>query len=128
LTNTVSGVSQTCILTGFAYGVLVQGNTTHHCGTTQGHHGIYVSNSARGVDLPVIRGNTVYSNAGTGIQLNGDCFTKDHNEQSDGLISGALIEQNLIHDDVTGAIALISTSDSIVRSNVTYGVVGPGSV
>ena len=55
LNNTVSNSYYSNILTGFAYGVLIQGNTTFGAGHTQ--HGIYVSNSARALDAPVVRGN-----------------------------------------------------------------------
>src|SRR5271157_1609357 len=97
LNNAVSNSGSSNILTGFAYGVLIQGNTTFGAGGTQ--HGIYVSNSARALDAPVVRGNTSYSNSGSGIQFNGDCFTTDHNGHTDGMISGALVENNIIHDN-----------------------------
>jgi len=118
LNNTVSGSGQSNILTGFAYGVLIQGNTTFGAQNTQ--HGIYVSNSARSLDVPVVRGNTSYSNAGAGIQFNGDCNTYDHLGNSDGMISGALVENNVIHDNAAAGLSLINLSDSILRNNVLW--------
>ena len=125
LNNTVSNSGQSNILTGFAYGVLIQGNTTFGAGGTQ--HGIYVSNSARTLDVPVVRGNTSYSNSGAGIQFNGDCFTTDHNGQTDGMISGALVENNIIHDNTGPAFSLINLSDSILRNNITYNTSSSGN-
>ena len=118
LNNTVSNSGQSNILTGFAYGVLIQGNTTFGAGGTQ--HGIYVSNSARALDVPVVRGNVSYSNSGAGIQFNGDCFTTDHTGATDGMISGALVENNVVHDNGSAGFSLINLSDSIVRNNVLY--------
>jgi len=125
LNNVVSNSGQSNILTGFAYGVLIQGNTTYGAGGTQ--HGIYVSNSARPLDAPVVRGNTSYSNSGSGIQFNGDCNTFDHLGNSDGMISGALVENNVIHDNTGPAFSLINLSDSVLRNNLTYNSVSPGS-
>jgi hypothetical protein len=90
-------------------------------------HGIYVSNSARALDMPVVRGNTSYSNSGSGIQFNGDCGTFDHLGQSDGMISGALVENNVIHDNTGPAFSLINLSDSVLRNNVTYNTLGVAS-
>src|SRR5206468_4079729 len=68
---------------------------------------------------PVIRGNHRFSNTGAGIQFNGDCHTLS-NGQSDGMISGALVEGNLLHDNGASAFSIINLSDSIIRNNVAY--------
>ena len=57
-------------------------------------HGIYVSNSA---DRPVIRGNHSWGNRANGIHMNGDA-----SQGGDGMISGALVERNVIYDNGAG--------------------------
>jgi Right handed beta helix region len=52
-------------------------------------HGIYVSNSG---DRPVIRRNHVWGNSGNGIHMNADL-----SQGGDGLITGAVVEANVIH-------------------------------
>src|SRR5215470_398763 len=57
-------------------------------------HGIYVSNSG---DRPVIRRNHVHDNHANGIHMNGDA-----SQGGDGVISGALVEANVIHGNGAG--------------------------
>jgi parallel beta-helix repeat protein len=76
------------IFTGFSDDLTIQGNIASRSAT---QHGIYVSNSG---DRPVIRGNTVWGNAGSGIQLNADLGAG-----GDGIISSALVEGNTIYDN-----------------------------
>jgi hypothetical protein len=54
-------------------------------------HGIYVSNSG---DRPVIRGNVLWGNRGCGIHMNGDI-----GQGGDGIISGAIVENNVIFEN-----------------------------
>lgn len=110
--NIVSDARVFGILTGFAVEVQILNNKTF--GTLE-QHGIYVSNSRDEHDNPVIRGNESYANAGTGIQVNGDC-----NSGGDGSITGALIEENIVHDNESKGLSLISMSDSIVQNNLIY--------
>ena len=76
------------IFTGFSDDLLIQGNIASRSAT---QHGIYVSNSG---DRPAIRGNMVWGNAGSGIQLNADLSSG-----GDGIISAALIDGNTIYDN-----------------------------
>jgi parallel beta-helix repeat protein len=100
------------ILTGFAENVTIENNVTSR---SQAEHGIYVSNSA---DNPIVRGNTSFSNRGCGIHMNSDASAG-----GDGVITGALIENNIIYDNGVGggsAINMDGVSNSIVRNNVLY--------
>lgn len=79
-------------------------------------HGIYLSNSG---DRPIVRGNRVYNNNISGIQLNGDLTSG-----GDGIISGALIENNVLwNNGRTGgaALNLDGVHDSVIRNNLLYG-------
>ena len=79
-------------------------------------HGIYVSNSA---DNPVIRGNVVRGNNASGIQLNADPVLP-----GDGIITGALVEENIVYRNGAGggaAINLASVRRSTFRNNLLYG-------
>jgi hypothetical protein len=78
-------------------------------------HGIYVSNSG---DRPVVRGNRLHDNRGAGLQLNADLSAG-----GDGIITGALIERNVIYNNGAGgggAINLDGVHDSVVRNNLLY--------
>ena len=78
-------------------------------------HGIYVSNSG---DRPVVRGNRLHDNRGAGVQLNADLSAG-----GDGLITGAVIERNVIYNNGAGgggAINLDGVQDSVVRNNLLY--------
>jgi hypothetical protein len=74
------------ILTGFSDDLLIEDNEMSRSGA---EHGIYVSNSG---DRPVIRRNHVWGNSGNGIHMNGDL-----SQGGDGIISGAVVEANVIH-------------------------------
>ena len=54
-------------------------------------HGIYVGNSG---DRPIVRGNIAWGNQVCGIHMNGDV-----SQGGDGIISGALVENNVIFDN-----------------------------
>jgi parallel beta-helix repeat protein len=100
------------IFTDFADDLLLENN---ECSGSVAEHGIYVSNSG---DRPVLRRNRVYGNNASGIQLNADLSAG-----GDGIITGALIEQNVIFNNGTAggaAINLDGVQDSIVRNNVLY--------
>jgi parallel beta-helix repeat protein len=100
------------IFTGFAPEVQILNNKTFNCAK---EHGIYVSNSRDANDAPIVRGNESFGNAGNGIQFNGDCFAG-----GDGVISGALIEGNIVHDNGLKGFSLISISDSVIQNNLVY--------
>jgi len=100
------------IFTDFSDDLLLENNECYASGT---QHGIYVSNSG---DRPVVRGNRVHDNAGCGIQLNADL-----SQGGDGLITGALIENNIAWNNGTAggsAINLDGVQSSIVRNNLLY--------
>jgi parallel beta-helix repeat protein len=100
------------IFTDFCDDLLIEDNECYASGT---QHGIYVSNSG---DRPTVRGNRVHDNAGCGIQLNADL-----SQGGDGLITGAVIENNIAWNNGTAggaAINLDGVQNSIVRNNLLY--------
>lgn len=100
------------ILTGFSDDLLIENNVTSR---SVNEHGIYVGNSG---DRPIIRNNTIWGNRGNGIHLNGDVF-----QGGDGIISGALVEGNIIFDNGLGGGSGINgdgLQDSIIRNNLLY--------
>lgn len=107
------------IFSGFAEDFLIERNETSRAAA---EHGIYVSNSG---DRPIIRGNDVWGNHSNGIHMNGDL-----SQGGDGIISGALVEQNILHGNGNGdptfgapggsAINCDGVRDSTFRNNVLY--------
>jgi parallel beta-helix repeat protein len=100
------------ILTGFSYDLLIEGNVATR---SQVEHGIYVSNSG---DRPIIRNNTIWGNHANGIHMNGDASLG-----GDGIISGALVEGNVIYDNGRGGGSGINcdgVQNSIIRNNLIY--------
>lgn len=100
------------IFTDFSDDLLIQGNETY--GSIR-QHGIYTSNSG---DRPVIRGNRVHDNYAAGIHMNADA-----SQGGDGIISGALVEDNVIYNNGVGGGAGINMDgivDSVVRNNLIY--------
>lgn len=101
------------ILTGFVDDLLIEGNET--AGSIV-EHGIYVSNSG---DRPVIRGNLTYGNSGAGIHMNGD-----RHAGGDGILSEALVEQNVVLDNGPAGGSGINcdgVQDSVIRNNLLLG-------
>jgi parallel beta-helix repeat protein len=115
--NVVTNSAEWGIFTAFTPQLQILNNKTS--GTT-GQHGIYVSNSDVANDNPVIQGNESWGNAGNGIQLNGDCTSPDPNGYSDGVISGAVIANNLVHDNQQKGFSLIDVQSSTIENNVVY--------
>jgi parallel beta-helix repeat protein len=100
------------IFSGFADYLTVVNNT---CANSVEEHGIYVSNSG---DWPIIRDNHCFGNRCQGIHMNGDASMG-----GDGVISHALVERNIIHDNGVGGGAGINcdgVTDSIIRNNLLY--------
>jgi parallel beta helix pectate lyase-like protein/List-Bact-rpt repeat protein len=100
------------ILTGFSDDILIESNVMSR---SQAEHGIYVSNSG---DRPVIRRNVVFGNRANGIHMNGDV-----SQGGDGIISGALVEDNTIYDNGLGGGSGINcdgVQSSIFRNNLLY--------
>jgi parallel beta-helix repeat protein len=86
--NTMDSCGTWGIITGFSENILIENNSSSRAVV---QHGIYFSNSA---DHPVIRGNRVFSNNMNGIHMNGDV-----SQGGDGIISNALVENNIIYDN-----------------------------
>ena len=125
------------IFTGFSGGLVIDNNQTMR---SRQQHGIYVSNSADG---PVIRNNLVCGNAASGIQLNADYATGNKAlTRVDGLITQAVIEDNIIYDNGKGfeftdssianaraggaAINLDGVQNSVIKNNLLYRNYGSG--
>jgi parallel beta-helix repeat protein len=100
------------IFTDFSDDTLLENN---ECYGSVDEHGIYVSNSS---DRPTVRGNHLHGNTRAGLHMNGDI-----SQGGDGVISGALVENNVIHGNGTGGAAGINmdgVQDSVVRNNLLY--------
>ena len=110
--NVVRRSGLTGILTGYTPAIEISGNSAS--GSLQ-EHGIYVSNSTSAADNPIVRGNDCFDNNKNGIQLNGDC-----DAGGDGIISGALLENNKVHHNNWKGFSLISVQNSTIRNNVIY--------
>ncbi len=94
--------------------IQVLNNISYANGTTSMQHNIYLSNAAS--DNCVVRGNTVYSsNAGNGIQLNGDWQMG-----GDGFMDNCIVENNIVHDNSKKGLSLISIRHGIIRNNIIY--------
>ncbi len=113
INNRVGPCGRHCIFTAYAPGVKIRNNKAFEA---QVRHGISVSNSDTPDDKPIIRKNEVYGNYLSGIQINGDC-----NAGGDGMISGALIEGNIVRDNYSKGISLISVEDTKAQNNLIYG-------
>ena len=101
------------IFTGHCDDLLIENN---ECFGSRKEHGIYVGNSG---DRPVIRGNRSHDNRGCGIHLNADLSCG-----GDGIITGALIENNVVYGNGGGGGAGINmdgVQDSTIRNNLLYG-------
>jgi hypothetical protein len=106
------------IFTGFCDDLLIENNETSRSGA---EHGIYVSNSG---DRPVIRGNLVWGNHGNGIHMNGDISSG-----GDGIISGALVEANIVYGNGAGGGSGINCDGvqaSTYRNNLVFGNLSAG--
>ncbi|MBN1671852.1 MAG: right-handed parallel beta-helix repeat-containing protein [Kiritimatiellae bacterium] len=82
---------------------------------TRREHGVYFSTT----DHPVVRRCTIRDNAGCGIHLNGD-----RHEGGDGMITGALLEWNVVSGNGRAggaAINMDGVERAIVRGNLVYG-------
>ena len=100
------------ILTGFCDDLLIENNVA--TGSIV-EHGIYVSNSG---DRPTVRGNVLADNNANGLHMNGDIFAG-----GDGVISDALVENNVIFGNGTGGGSGINcdgVQDSLIRNNLIY--------
>ena len=115
LNNTVhhNGLTtgRTGIFLAFVDDALIEGNRSYN----NGEHGVYCSNSG---DRPVVRGNTIYDNVACGLHMNGD-----ESAGGDGIISGALVENNVIYGNGAEGGAGVNNdgvTDSVFRNNLLY--------
>jgi len=110
--NDVHDSVSTGIFTAFSNSPMILDNRS----ASNGEHGVYHSNSG---DRPVVRGNRLSNNFGSGIHMNGDLSM----QPGDGLISFAMIENNVIYENGRGggsAINLDGVMDSTIRNNLAY--------
>jgi parallel beta-helix repeat protein len=101
------------ILTGFSSNIVIEAN---ECSRSAVEHGIYVSNSA---DNPTVRGNVLWGNNANGLHMNGDIESGG----GDGIISGALVENNIIYDNGRAGGSGINcdgVQSSLIRNNLIY--------
>lgn len=100
------------IFTGFTDDITIEDNT---CSYSEDEHGIYVSNSSH---RPIIRNNHSFNNNGCGIHMNGDILMG-----GDGIISYAVVEGNILHDNGYGggsAINMDGVQNSEIFNNLIY--------
>lgn len=79
-------------------------------------HGVYASNSA---DRPVVRDNIIWGNGMCGVHMNGDI-----NFGGDGVISGAIVERNIIRNNGAlggSGINGDGVQGAVIRNNVLDG-------
>ena len=106
------------IFTAHCDDVAVVGNQTSR---SVKEHGIYVSNSG---DRPLIGGNISWGNRGSGVHMNGDL-----GQGGDGIISEAMVENNVIYDNGRGGGSGINCDGvqvSVFRNNLLYDNHGSG--
>ncbi|WP_170230007.1 right-handed parallel beta-helix repeat-containing protein [Polyangium fumosum] len=116
------------IFASFTDDLVVEDN---ECSRSRAEHGIYASNSA---DRPIVRRNLLWGNRRAGIQLNGDnnFDSADYRARAgvvDGIISGAVLEDNLLVDNGAGGAAAINldgVQDALIQRNVLVGNHGSG--
>lgn len=112
INNHVANAGWVGITASYAENIHIEGNHVHG---SRGQHGIYVANSA---DNPVIRHNVSFGNAQAGIQVNADPQLP-----GDGIIEGAIIEDNILHHNGlkgSAALNLASVRNSTIAGNLLY--------
>jgi hypothetical protein len=110
--NNVNAAQEWNIFSGFTNDIVIENNISSGA---KSQHGIYVSNSG---DRPLIRTNTVFSNRNCGIHMNGD-----KSQGGDGLITGAIVEGNVLYNNGVGggsAINADGVQGSMFRNNLIY--------
>ena len=101
----------TGIFFAFTDDVVVEGNESYG----NGEHGIYLSNSG---DNFLVQHNRLHDNLNCGLHINGD-----ESMGGDGIISGGVIEGNVIYENGEGGCAAINmdgVTDTVVRNNLIY--------
>jgi hypothetical protein len=108
----IDGMGRWGILTGHTDDALIENN---HCSNSQAENGIYVSNACV---RPVVRGNTLHHNNANGLHMNGD-----ESMGGNGIITGALVEKNIIYENGAAGGSGINGDglrDSVIRNNLLY--------
>jgi parallel beta-helix repeat protein len=111
--NTVENCGDWGILSGFSNNLHIVDNVASG---SQIQHGIYVGNTCSN---PEVIGNTVFGNNESGIQLNGDA-----SDGGTGIITNALVEDNIIYDNGAAggsAINCDGVQNSEFANNLLYG-------
>jgi hypothetical protein len=95
---------------------LVEGNRITGAGASGADrtHGIYLANA--GSDNTTLRGNIISGSGTAGIHFNGDLSVG-----GDGIISGLVVEDNIIHGNGQNGLNMDGVQDSLIRNNVIYG-------
>jgi parallel beta-helix repeat protein len=120
LNNKVSNAGWVGISTSYAQDVLIEGNEISF---SRGQHGVYVANSADG---PIIRRNIAHHNQMAGIQINSDPAAP-----GDGIISNAVVEQNISYSNGAiggGSFDFASIRNARIVNNLSYDNTGQGMV
>lgn len=111
--NKVTGAGWVGITTSYANDVIVENNEVSNAIV---QHGIYIANSG---DRPIVRGNIIHSNNQAGLHMNGD-----GDSPGDGVISHAIVENNIIYNNSSGASSSAINMDgvnySIIRNNLLF--------
>jgi hypothetical protein len=118
--NTISNYGRWGVFTGFTNNVQVLNNTISG---SVAEHGVYLSNASTG---QLVRGNTVFNNHASGIQLNGD-FSLG----GGGIISNSVVENNVLFGNGAGGGGALNNEgvqNSIFRNNILYNNRGSGIV
>jgi parallel beta-helix repeat protein len=111
--NRIDSNAKWGVFTAFSEEVVIENNQISNSAE---QHGIYTSNSA---DHPVIRGNTIWGNGMCGIHMNGDI-----SEGGDGVISNAVVENNIIRDNGKlggSGINGDGVQNAVIRNNLLDG-------
>ena len=116
--NTVGSYGKWGVFTAYVNDLRVEGNSLSG---TRDEHGLYISNASTG---HVVRSNTVFNNAKSGIQLNGDFAFG-----GGGIISNSVVENNVVFGNGGGspgfsggggALNNEGVQDSVFRNNVLF--------
>lgn len=98
---------------------LVEGNVIANTGlaVTRRGHGIYLANA--GSDNTTLRGNTISvapKPESSGIHFNGDLSVG-----GDGIISGLLVEKNIVYSAAQNGLNMDGVQDSTIQNNLVFG-------
>jgi hypothetical protein len=106
------------LFTDFADDLLLENN---ECYGSVAEHGIYVSNSCT---RPTVRGNRLHDNHANGLHMNGDL-----SQGAPGIITNALVENNIIYGNGAGGGSGINcdgVQNSVIQNNLIYAAHGAG--